>query len=68
MQVNFVTFALLKLGWNTEVKHSKQLARFGKVTFVNFPHQKRSGNGPHKRWADEEEMKVRLIIKTDNYL
>ena len=38
MQINFVTFALLKFGWNTEVKHSKQLARIAKMNFVNSLH------------------------------
>ena len=32
----FVTFSLLKLGWNIEVEHSKQLARIAKLLFVNF--------------------------------
>ena len=32
----FVTFSLLKLGWNTKVMHSKQLARIAKILFVNF--------------------------------
>ena len=49
MQVNFVTFALLKLGWNTEVKHSKQLARFAKVTFVNFLHNRRGVEMDHTK-------------------
>ena len=29
-------FSLLKLGWNTEVEHSKQLARIAEFLFVNF--------------------------------
>ena len=32
----FVTFSLLKLGWNTEVEHRKQLAIIAKFLFVNF--------------------------------
>ena len=32
----FVTFSLLKLGWNTEVEHSKLLARIAKLLFLNF--------------------------------
>ena len=32
----FVTFSRLKLGWNTEVKQSKQHARISKLLFVNF--------------------------------
>ena len=28
----FVTFSLLKLGWNTEVEHSKQLARIANLS------------------------------------
>ena len=32
----FVTFSLLKLGWNTDVEHSKQHARIAKLLFVNF--------------------------------
>ena len=36
MQIDFVTFALRKLGWNTEVVHSKELARTDKLTFVNL--------------------------------
>ena len=34
MQINFATFLLLKLGWNTEVKHSKQLARIAWMTIL----------------------------------
>jgi len=34
MQINFATFSLLKLSWNTEVKHSKQLARIARMTFL----------------------------------
>ena len=33
---NFVIISLLKLGWNIEVVHSKQLARLSKMRFVNF--------------------------------
>ena len=29
-------FSLLKLGWNTEVENSKQLARIAEFLFVNF--------------------------------
>ena len=32
----FVPFSLLKLGWNTKVVHSKQLARIAKMLFFNF--------------------------------
>ena len=32
----FVTFSLLKLGWNTEVEHRKQLTIIAKLLFVNF--------------------------------
>ena len=32
----FVPFSLLKLGWNTNVVHSKQLARIAKMLFFNF--------------------------------
>ena len=33
---NFVIISLLKLGWNIEVVHSKQLARLANMLFVNF--------------------------------
>ena len=36
MQINFVTFSLLDLGWSTEVVHSKQLARIARMTSVSF--------------------------------
>ena len=34
MQIIFVTFSLLKLGWNTEVVHSKHLARIARMTIL----------------------------------
>ena len=34
MQIIFVTFSLLKLGWNTEVVHSKQLRRIAWMTIL----------------------------------
>ena len=34
MQINFVTFSLLKLGWNTEVVHSKQLGRIARMIIL----------------------------------
>ena len=36
MQIIFVSFSLLKLGWNTEVVHSKQLGKIARMTSVNF--------------------------------
>ena len=57
----FVTFSLLKLGCNTKVVHSKQLGRTANMTFVNFfasPREEMDNT--------EEELEVRLIIKTDN--
>ena len=32
IQINFATFSLLKLAWNTEVKNSKQLGRIARMT------------------------------------
>ena len=34
MQIIFVTFSLLKLGWNTEVVHSKQLRRIARMIIL----------------------------------
>ena len=34
MQIIFVTFSLLKLGWNTEVVHSIQLGRIARMTIL----------------------------------
>ena len=34
MQIIFATFSLLKLGWNTEIRHSKQLARIARMTIL----------------------------------
>ena len=34
MQISFATFLLLKLGWSTEVKHSKQLARIARIPLL----------------------------------
>ena len=34
MQIIFVTFSLLDLGWNTEVVHSKQLGRIARMTIL----------------------------------
>ena len=34
MQINFVTFSLLDLGWNTEIVHSKQLGRIARMTIL----------------------------------
>ena len=50
----FVTFSLLKLGCNTKVVHSKQLARTANMIFVNFfasPREEMdsTGGGPMKR-------------------
>ena len=57
----FVTFSLLKLGCNTKVVHSKQLARTANMIFVNFFASPRE-----EMDKTEEELEVRLIIKTDN--
>ena len=34
MQIIFVTFSLLKLGWNTEVVYSKKLGRIARMTIL----------------------------------
>ena len=34
MQINVVAFSLLKLGWNTEVVYSKQLARIARMLIL----------------------------------
>ena len=34
MQIIFVTFSLLKLGWNTELVHSKQLGRIARMIIL----------------------------------
>ena len=34
MQIIFVTFSLLKLGWNTEVVHSKEIGRIARMTIL----------------------------------
>ena len=34
MQITFVTFSPLKLGWNTEVVHSKQFGRIARMIIL----------------------------------
>ena len=45
----FVAFSILKLGWNTEEEHSKQLARIAKLLCVNFLCWGKTGTGHHRR-------------------
>ena len=65
LQYPFVTFSLLKLGWNTDVVHSKQCATIAKMLFLHFLCQEKRGNGQHRRWTNKEKLEARVIIKTD---
>ena len=66
----FVTFSLLKLGWNTEVEHNKQLARIAQLLFVNFLFEEKRAErvktegGPIKRnWMQGLSSKQIIIYK-----
>ena len=61
MQINFVFFSLLKLAWNTEVVHSKQLGRIAWmiILLIFFARGRGGMDNTEGTWADEEELEVR---------
>ena len=62
-------FFTSKTWLETEVEHSKQLAKIlNGILLIFYVRRRVRGNGQHRRWTDKEKLKARIIVKTDNYI
>lgn len=64
----FVTFSLLRLGWNTEYSIANNLQQLLRCFLLLLFARRREKMDNTEGGLKEKLMEARLIIKTDNYL